>query len=138
MGVRRQNSGLFDALRREGALFALVGTLTLLVHVFQPWAAARAADAAQYWTICTAFGMAIGTPDGKDIPPPGHADDCVKCIGNACCGFAAKPRMLPAGEPAHPVLAASRVSFAFGRREPIPFGRLNAPPPAIRAPPGSA
>jgi hypothetical protein len=137
MGNRRQAWGWFAALRRDRLLFAIVGTLVLLSHIFQPWAEARAANTANAWVICTAFGMEMGSPSGKGLPPAGAADDCPQCIG-ACGGIAAKPKIMAASEIAFPAPAAFRHALTAVHTEDLPPGRLNEPPPAIRAPPLAA
>ncbi|GLS31856.1 hypothetical protein SAMN04488498_102460 [Mesorhizobium albiziae] len=136
MKNRQTAWGWFAALRRDRVLFAIAGTLVLLSHIFQPWAEARAANTANAWVICTTFGMQMGSPDGKKLPPAGAADDCPQCIG-ACGGIAAKQRLPAVAYMAFPAPVAFRhavVSF----HEDIPSGRLNEPPPAIRAPPSTA
>jgi hypothetical protein len=134
MGNRQRAWGWFAALRRDRALFALAGTLILLAHVFQPWVEARAANTANAWVICTAFGMAIASPDDKDLPPAGSADDCPQCTG-ACGGFATKQKMPTVTDIAFPAPVAFRHAVASVSAEDIPSSRLNEPPPAIRAPP---
>ena len=96
MGNRQIAWGWFATLRRDRVLFAIAGTLVLLTHVFQPWAEARAANTANAWVICTTFGMQMGTPDGKKLPPAGAADDCPQCIG-ACGGMAVQAKAAEGG-----------------------------------------
>ena len=134
MADRREAKGWFAALRRDRVLFALAGTLVLLVHVFQPLAEARAANTANAWIICTAFGMETGSPSGKNVPPAGTADDCPQCIG-ACAGIAAKQKLPVVAEMAFPAAVAFRRAAVSVSSADIPPGRLNEPPPAIRAPP---
>jgi hypothetical protein len=133
MGQRWKNCGWMAALRRDRLLFAIAGSLILLTHVLQPWAEARAANTANGWIICTAFGMAMGEPNGKNLPPAGAADDCPQCIGASASGVA-KQKMLVATDFAFPVAAFRHAIADFtGRKAPV--DRLNEPPPAIRAPP---
>jgi hypothetical protein len=134
MGHRWKNCGWIAALRRDRVLFAIAGSLILFTHVLQPWAEARAANTANAWVICTAFGMAMGEPDGKNLPPAGAADDCPQCIG-AGGGIAAKQKVLVATDFAFPAAAAIRRARADFTGRKVPAGRLNEPPPAIRAPP---
>lgn len=116
-------------------LFAVAGTLVLLLHVFQPWAEARAANTANAWIICTTFGMERGSPSGKHVPPAGAADDCPHCVG-ACASLAAAKQKLPTiVDMAFPAPAAFRQVLVSIFKQEIPAGRLNEPPPAIRAPP---
>jgi hypothetical protein len=136
METWRRKAGLFATLRRDRTLFALAGTLILLFHAFQPLADARASVRAMAWVICTTLGMAAGMPGGKELPPPNSSDDCPKCIAGAACGpMAAKPKMLAAVEPAFPTPSLGGHTGAASPQEPVLAGRLNEPPPAIRAPP---
>ncbi len=137
MGNRQIAWGWFATLRRDRVLFAIAGTLVLLTHVFQPWAEARAANTANAWVICTTFGMQMGTPDGKKLPPAGAADDCPQCIG-ACGGMASKQRLPKVADMAFAAPVAFRHAVVSAFHEDIPSGRLNEPPPAIRAPPSTA
>lgn len=134
MGHRQKAKGWFAALRRDRVLFALACTFILLSHVFQPLAAAHAASTANGWVICTTLGMETGSPDGKTLPAPGTADHCPQCIG-ACGGIAVKQKLPTAIEFAFPAPVAFRHAIASVFSEDIPPGRLNEPPPAIRAPP---
>lgn len=134
MGHRRKAKGWFAALRRDRVLFALAGTFILLSHVFQPLAAAHAASTANGWVICTTLGMETASPDGMNLPVPGAADHCPQCIG-ACGGIAVKQKLPATIEFAFPAPVAFRHATASVFSEDIPPGRLNEPPPAIRAPP---
>ncbi len=134
MGHGWKNYGWIAALRRDRVLFAIAGMLILFTHVLQPWAEARAANTANAWIICTAFGMAMGEPDGKNLPPAGAADDCPQCIGGGG-SIVAKQKMLVATDFAFPAAVAFRHAIADLTRRKVPAGRLNEPPPAIRAPP---
>ncbi|RJG42895.1 hypothetical protein [Mesorhizobium sp. DCY119] len=135
MGLKQASTGWFAALRRDRRLFALAATLVLVAHVFQPLAEARAANTANAWIICTTFGMQTATPDGKQLPPIGAADDCPTCIGGPCAGMAAPLKIEPSFEAAFPALVESRGQLFASFEAKIPPDRLNEPPPAIRAPP---
>lgn len=130
--------GWFQTLRRDRALFAVAATLVLLTHLFQPLAEANAANTAKAWVICTIFGEAKAPAANGDLPPPGAADDCPTCIGGPCVGMVAPPKLLAGSEPAFAAPAAYAGRFTHSTETENPPGRLNEPPPAIRAPPLSA
>ena len=132
------STGWFDALRRDRTLFAVAATLVLLTHLFQPLAEANAANTAKAWVICTMFGDAKAPADDGDLPPPGAADDCPTCIGGPCAGMVAPPKLLAGSQPAFAAPAAFAGWSAHSTDTENPPGRLNEPPPAIRAPPLSA
>ena len=135
MAWKQASTGWFAALRRDRRLFALAATLVLVAHVFQPLAEARAANTANAWIICTTFGMQPATPDGKQLPPPGAADDCPTCIGGPCAGMSAPLKVEPVSVVAFPSPAADRGEVFASIETKISPDRLNEPPPAIRAPP---
>lgn len=133
MGRSHKPVHLFAALRRDRRLFALVASLVLLTHLFQPLAEANAASTAKAWVICSMLGMA--SPDGDRLPPAGNADQCPTCIGGPCAGMAALPRAEASSEAAFPAPAANRGEVFAPVETKVPPDRLNEPPPAIRAPP---
>jgi hypothetical protein len=138
MAGRRTSPGWFQTLRHDRTLFAVAATLVLLTHLFQPLAEANAANTAKAWVICTMFGEAK-SPAGDDaLPPPGAADDCPTCIGGPCAGMDAPPKLSAGSEPAFAAPAAYAGLFTHSVQTENPPGRLNEPPPAIRAPPRSA
>jgi len=135
MAGRRISTGWFQTLRRDRALFAVAATLVLLTHLFQPLAEANAANTAKAWVICTMFGEAKSPAADGDLPPPGAADDCPTCIGGPCAGMDAPPKLSAGSEPAFAASAAFAGRFPQWLETKNPPGRLNEPPPAIRAPP---
>lgn len=138
MAGRRTSPGWFQTLRRDRALFAMAAILVLLTHLFQPLAEAHAANTAKAWVICTMFGEARSPAADGALPPPGAADDCPTCIGGPCAGMDAPPKLSAGSEPAFAAPAAYAGRFPPWLATENPPGRLNEPPPAIRAPPLSA
>jgi hypothetical protein len=138
MAGRKTSSGWFQTLRRDRTLFAVAATLVLLTHLFQPLAEANAANTARAWVICTMFGEAKAPAANGALPPPGAADDCPTCIGGPCAGMVAPAKLLAGSEPAFAAPAAYAGRFEYYIETKNPSGRLNEPPPAIRAPPLSA
>jgi len=124
MAGRRISPGWFHTLRRDHALFAVAATLVLFAHLFQPLAEANAANTAKAWVICTMFGEAKSPAADDALPPPGAAD--------------APPKLSAGSEPAFAAPAAYAGQFPHWLKTEHPPGRLNEPPPAIRAPPLSA
>lgn len=126
---------LFASLRRDRFLFALLGTLVLLLHTLQPLAAAQTPGG--HMAICTALN-ADGGASATGNSAPGGLDDCPICLFGNACGSGGVYKAVPApfaAFPAPAVLAArSPVILAVGD----PAAPLVAPPPAIRAPPPSA
>lgn len=139
MAGRRTSTGWFQTLRRDRALFTVAATLVLFAHLFQPLAEATAANTAKAWIICTMFGEAKSpAADGALPPPPGAADDCPTCIGGPCTGMDVPPKLSVGSEPAFAAPAAYAGRFRHWLETENQPGRLNEPPPAIRAPPLSA
>jgi hypothetical protein len=138
MAGRSTSTGWFEALRRDRALFAVAATLVLLTHLFQPLAEANAANTAKAWVICSMFGEASSLAADGAFPLPGAADDCPTCIGGPCAGMDAPPKLSAGSEPAFAAPAAYAGRLAHVAEMENPPGRLNEPPPAIRAPPLSA
>lgn len=127
---------LFASLRRDRLLFALVGTLVLLLNALQPLAAAQASEGG-HLAICTLYGIDDQAAASGDAPGS-PLDDCPIClIGNACSSAAAYKAALAAfaafPAPAALVSAPPRTALKTG-----PAARRDIPPPAIRAPPLSA
>ena len=121
----------FVTLRRDRGLFALVGSLVLLLNVLQPAVAARAGDGA-HWAICTIYG--VEKPVERSDLPAAWPDECPICIAGHSAGnapvkavFASEPAFL-APEPLAD--AAFETDRGYG-----PGARPGDPPPAIRAPP---
>jgi hypothetical protein len=137
MAGRRTSPGWFQTLRRDRALFAVAATLVLFAHLFQPLAEANAANTAKAWVICTMFGEAK-SPADDSVLVPGAADDCPTCIGGPCAGMDAPPKLSASSEPAFAGPPAYAGQFPHWLKTENPPGRLNEPPPAIRAPPLSA
>jgi hypothetical protein len=138
MGSRRTSPDWFQTLRRDRTLFAVAATLVLLTHLFQPLAEANAANTAKAWVICTMFGEAKAPGAGDALPPPSADDDCPTCIGGPCAGMVAPPLLLAGSESAFAAPVAYTGRFTHSTDTENPPGRLNEPPPAIRAPPRSA
>jgi hypothetical protein len=131
----QRSSGWFAALRRDRLLFAVAAAFLLLTHLFQPVAAARAANTANAWVICTIFGMQAASTDGTSTPPIGVPDECLACIGGPYASMAVPLRLATSFEAAFPAPMANRESVPGRVETTIPPDRLNEPPPAIRAPP---
>jgi hypothetical protein len=126
---------LFASLRRDRFLFALLGTLVLLLHALQPLAAAQMPGG--HMAICTALN-ADGDAGAAGTSSPGALDDCPVClIGNAC-GAAAVYKAALAASPAFPAPTALAGQTPLPLAADDPGALLVAPPPAIRAPPPSA
>jgi hypothetical protein len=124
---------LFASLRRDSLLFALVGTLVLLLHSLQPLAAAHLPGAG-HMAICTAFN-AGGDAGAAGDAVPGGLDDCPVCLIAGACAAAAVHKAAPvilAAVPTPAVLAEQSPAALAGAGPPALPG---APPPAIRAPP---
>ena len=127
---------LFASLRRDRLLFALLGTVVLLLHTLQPLAAAQMPGGG-HMAICTALD-AGGDGAAAGGSAPGALDDCPVCLLGNACGGVALHKAVPAG------LAAFPAPLALAARSPIPVAAddpaalMVAPPPAIRAPPASA
>lgn len=138
MAGRRTSTGWFQTLRRDRALFTVAATLVLFAHLFQPLAEATAANTAKAWIICTMFGEAKSPAADGALPPPGAADDCPTCIGGPCAGMDVPPKLSVGSEPAFAAPAAYAGRFRHWLETENQPGRLNEPPPAIRAPPLSA
>lgn len=125
---------LFASLRRDRFLFALLGTLVLLLHTLQPLAAAQMPGG--HMAICTALNVDGGTSAAGDSAP-GGLDDCPICLfGNACGGGVYKAMPAPFAAFPAPAVLAARSPVIVAARDPA--APLVAPPPAIRAPPPSA
>lgn len=131
---RGENRSWFDALRRDGLLFALVATILLVGGLLQPLAEARAAETAKAWIVCTIFGAekpadASGTP----LDAAG-SDDCPLCIAGHRCANAGPPADLAGALPAFDI--PERVAAdALGAVRPAAPRRRHEPPNGIRAPP---
>lgn len=123
---------LFAALRRDRLLFALVGSLLLMLHALQPLAAAQMPQDAHF-AICTIHGI-----DDRGVAPAGPLDDCPACLVAACSSLAVYKATLDAcaAFPAPPTLIA--VAPPPAAPQSGPAGRQGEPSPAIRAPPFSA
>ena len=125
---------LFASLRRDRFLFALLGTLVLILNTLQPLAAAQMPGG--HMAICTALNA--GGETGASGDSSGPLDDCPVClIGNAC-GAAAAYKATPAAFAAFPAPAALAAQPLLAVASDGPAELLVAPPPAIRAPPLSA
>lgn len=134
MSMRKPTS-LFASLRRDGFLFALLGTLVLFLNTLQPLAASQMPEGG-HLAICTALG--ISDTGASDTSSPGPLDDCPIClIGNAC-GATAFHKAALAAFAAFPTPATLAAQTLPGLAREGPAELLVAPPPAIRAPPLSA
>lgn len=126
---------LFASLRRDRFLFALLGTLVLILNTLQPLAAAQMPGGGHI-AICTALDA--GGETGAASDSSGPLDDCPVClIGNAC-GAAAVYKATPAAFAAFPAPSALAAQPLPAVASDGPAELLVAPPPAIRAPPLSA
>lgn len=126
---------LFASLRRDRFLFAFVGALVLLLNALQPLAASQMPEGG-HLAICTTLGLDTQAASSGDLPA-GPLDDCPIClIGNACGGMAGY-KAVPASFAAFPAPAALTAAL-YAASGTSPAERLDAPPPAIRAPPLSA
>lgn len=125
---------LFVSLRHDRLLFALVGSLLLMLHALQPLAAAGMSRGGHF-PICTLYG--IDDPGASGEAPAGSFDDCPACLSAACSGLTAGKAVLATAAafptPARLVFIAPRAGLQSG-----PVGRQGEPLPAIRAPPLSA
>ena len=122
--------GLFASLRRDRMLFAVVGTLVMLLAALQPLAAAQTGGGG-HMALCTAFGVS----GGSGAASPDTGPDCPLCGIGHLCGSAALHKATPVVAAAFPAPAA----LVGGPALPAPGKKratlLDAPPPAIRAPP---
>lgn len=124
---------LFASLRRDSFLFALLGTLVLLLNTLQPLAASQMPEGG-HLVICTALN-AGGDAGASGDPSSGPLDDCPIClIGNAC-GTTALHKATPSPLAAFPAPAALAAQSLPRAAAEGPAELLVAPPPAIRAPP---
>ena len=127
---------LFASLRRDRFLFALVGTLVLFLNALQPLAASQMPEGG-HMALCTALNVE-GQAEAADRSSHGVLDDCPIClIGNACANAAAY-KATAAAAPAFPAPASLTGAPAQAAHRSDAVERLDAPPPAIRAPPLSA
>lgn len=129
MSRPRLSLSFFACLRRERKLFALVGSLVLLLGAWQPLAFAGpglpgASD------ICHGMGSVAGPDSGPEAPQR----DCAMCIGGLCASAFASAKALPAAAYAlaGPLIADD--GFAAALIAP-PVGEPTGPLPPIRAPP---
>ncbi|WP_157017486.1 hypothetical protein [Mesorhizobium xinjiangense] len=135
MSPSTQRSCFLARLRRDRALFALVGMIVMLAGLLQPFAEARAAGSDNAWVICTTFGVVKADPAGDAEPLAGAADDCPLCIAGHHCGSVPLRTAVPAAGIAwEPLLLPAFLSWRR-RSAPVLHAPLGAPPPAIRAPP---
>ncbi|MEX0957086.1 MAG: hypothetical protein WDZ83_17975 [Rhizobiaceae bacterium] len=127
MSRTRLSSSFFHSLRRERKLFALVGSLVLLLGVWQPFAFAGQGLSGA-WGIC--HGMDSGPGTGPDAPQR----DCPMCIGGLCASALAAAKALP---PAGFSLAGPLIKEDGFAAVPIapPMRGRTGPQPPIRAPP---
>lgn len=72
----------FDRLRRDRALFAIVGSLALLVSAMQPAAAARASGFSPFLVLCSNMHG-----DWSGNPKPTQLPDCPLCPTGHLCGL---------------------------------------------------
>ena len=123
---------LFASLRRDRLLFALLGTLVLVLAALQPLAAAQMPGG--HGVLCTALDA--GGMTGKAATDA--LDDCPVCLVGNACGAAAAHKAAPAAVAAFPAPAALAAQPVPALAADGPAERPGAPPPAIRAPPLSA
>lgn len=126
---------LFASLRRDRLLFALVGTLMLVLHSLQPLAAASMPEG-MHLAICTMHGIEERNPAPGEAPV-NPLDNCPACLIGGCSGFAVVKAVLDA-----PCILAGPDTILAGSLPAAPatgpVGRQGEPTPAIRAPPSAA
>jgi hypothetical protein len=121
----RLSPSFFASLRRERKLFALVGSLVLLLGAWQPLAFAGQGFS---------NGRIICHGMGADTGPQAPQRDCLMCLGGLCASAFASAKALPAADF---LLAGPPITQGGIAATPIaPIVReRTGPPPPIRAPP---
>jgi hypothetical protein len=119
----------FACLRRERRLFALVGSLVLLLGVWQPLALAEQGTSGA-GVICHGANSDPGPDTGPDEPQR----DCPMCIGGLCASAFAAAKALPAAGFSLAGPPITEDGFAAALIAPPMRGRIGPQPP-IRAPP---
>ena len=129
MSRTRLTPSFFAGLRRERKLFALVGSLVLLLGIGQPAAFAGQGPSGGL-IFCHGMNPFAGPGTGQDTPQR----DCPMCIGGLCASaFAAAKALPPVGFAlAGPPIAED--GFAAALIAP-PMRERTGPQPPIRAPP---
>lgn len=125
----------FAALRCDRLLFALVGSLVLLLNAAQPLVAAGLSQDG-HWVICTAYG-AEKPLDASDLPSA-MSEDCPICLAGVACPGAPAYKAVLSADPAFPAPMALTAAPRGNETQNRPALRPGDPPPAIRAPPLSA
>ena len=129
MSRTRLSPSFFAGLRRERKLFALVGSLVLLLGIGQP-AAFAGQGLSGGWIICHGANPVAGPDDGQDTPQR----DCPMCIGGLCASAFAAAKALPAVGFSLAGPSITEDGFATALIAP-PVRERTGPQPPIRAPP---
>ena len=129
MSRTRLPPSFFVCLRRERKLFALVGSLVLLLGAWQPLAFAGQGTSGAS-VICHGMSPVAGPGTGPEAPQR----DCPMCVGGLCASAFAAAKALPAVGfwLAGPSITGD--GFAAALIAP-PVRERTGPQPPIRAPP---